>query len=256
MFENNDFGSVRAMTLDGEPWFVGQDVAQILGYRNGSRDINRHVDEEDRQNYQNGTFASPRGMTVINESGLYSLILASKLPAARQFKHWVTAEVLPSIRRTGGYSLRPETVALIGDRTDEEIGKALTQYDHRVKGYAKCRATNARKKAAEHWTDNQILAAIARTIGAKMCRGDFAKGTCVMYALIEDECGVPLTKRQAFWKKGLGTSITTEKRCLYTFIVPEEMPAVLAGLSAWCAEHGMDISDIVSRRQPRQGAWV
>jgi len=73
-----------------------------LGYQNGSRDINRHVAEEDRQNYRNGTFESNRGMTIINESGLYSLILSSKLESAKAFKHWVTAEVLPTIRKTGG----------------------------------------------------------------------------------------------------------------------------------------------------------
>lgn len=93
---------VRTLTIDDEPWFVGKDVADILGYQNGSRDINRHVDNEDRQNYQNGTFGN-RGVTVINESGLYSLILSSKLPQAKEFKRWVTSEVLPAIRKQGGF---------------------------------------------------------------------------------------------------------------------------------------------------------
>ena len=94
---------VRTVTINNEPYFVGKDIADILGYQNPSRDINRHVDEEDRQNYQNGSLASNRGMTVINESGLYSLILGSKLPTAKEFKHWVTSEVLPSIRKHGAY---------------------------------------------------------------------------------------------------------------------------------------------------------
>ena len=93
---------VRTLTIDDKPWFVGKDVADILGYQNGSRDINRHVDDEDRQNYQNGTFGN-RGVTVINESGLYSLILSSKLPQAKEFKRWVTSEVLPAIRKQGGF---------------------------------------------------------------------------------------------------------------------------------------------------------
>lgn len=93
---------VRTLTIDDEPWFVGKDVADILGYQNGSRDINRHVDDEDRQNYQNGTFGN-RGVTVINESGLYSLILSGKLPQAKEFKRWVTSEVLPAIRKQGGF---------------------------------------------------------------------------------------------------------------------------------------------------------
>lgn len=92
---NFEDARVRTVSIDGKPYFVGKDVAEILGYSNGSRDINRHVDSEDRQNYQNGTFESPRGLTVINESGLYSLILSSKLPTAKKFKRWVTSEVLP-----------------------------------------------------------------------------------------------------------------------------------------------------------------
>lgn len=103
IFNNNAFGELRTVEKDGQIWFVGKDVAEILGYQNGSRDINRHVDEDDRQNYQNGTFESNRGLTIINESGLYSLILSSKLPKAKEFKHWVTADVLPSIRKTGSY---------------------------------------------------------------------------------------------------------------------------------------------------------
>ena len=83
IFNSEEFGDVRTVTINGEPWFVGKDVADILGYQNGSRDINRHVHEEDRQNYQNGTFDSPRGMTIINESGLYALIFGSKLESPK-----------------------------------------------------------------------------------------------------------------------------------------------------------------------------
>ena len=85
VFENSEFGKVRTVILNDEPWCIGKDVTDILGYQNGSRDINRHVDEDDRQNYQNGTFESNRGMAIINESGLYSLILSSKLPTAKKF---------------------------------------------------------------------------------------------------------------------------------------------------------------------------
>ena len=92
------------MEIDGQPWFIGKDVTDILGYENRSRDINRHVDAEDRWNYRNSTSEiNNRGITIINESGLYSLILSSKLPKAKKFKHWVTSEVLPAIRKTGGY---------------------------------------------------------------------------------------------------------------------------------------------------------
>lgn len=126
-FENN---SIRTILVNDELYFVGKDVAEILGYKNVSRDINRHVDEEDRQNYQNGTFESPRGLTIINESGLYSLILGSKLPKAKKFKRWVTSEVLPSIRKTGGYTNIPwtfqEALRLAAD-TEEERARMEQQ---------------------------------------------------------------------------------------------------------------------------------
>lgn len=102
---------VRAIEKNGEPWFVGKDVAKILGYGNTKDALLNHVDEEDRvilQKSENTTFEIPnRGMTIINESGLYSLILSSKLPTAKEFKHWVTSEVLPSIRKTGEYKITP-----------------------------------------------------------------------------------------------------------------------------------------------------
>lgn len=108
-FKHEEFGEIRTLNIDGEPWFIAKDIVEILGYENGSRDVNRHVDSEDKklltnQNYQNGTFEIPnRGLTIINESGLYSLILSSKLPSARKFRHWITAEVLPSLRKHGAY---------------------------------------------------------------------------------------------------------------------------------------------------------
>lgn len=103
VFSNPEFGKIRTVTINNEPWFIGKDIAEILGYKNISRDINRHVDKDDILNYQDGSLKTNRGVTVINESGLYSLILSSKLPTAKKFKHWVTSEVLPTIRKTGGY---------------------------------------------------------------------------------------------------------------------------------------------------------
>lgn len=108
VFENTDFGNVRVVEYNGEPYFVGKDVADILGYQNGSRDINRHVEEEDRTKMMVFDGNQQKETIIINESGLYSLIIGSKLPEAKKFKHWVTSEVLPSIRKTGKYSARKE----------------------------------------------------------------------------------------------------------------------------------------------------
>lgn len=103
IFENPAFGKVRVVEQGGEPWFVGKDVAEILGYSNTKDAIAKHVDDEDKLGAQIATSGQNRNMTIINESGLYSLILSSKMPKAKEFKRWVTAEVLPAIRKTGGY---------------------------------------------------------------------------------------------------------------------------------------------------------
>ena len=109
VFSNAEFGSVRSITVNGEPYFVGKDVAEILGYGNTRDALIAHVDEEDRTVIQKSeipTLDIPnRGLTVINESGLYSLILSSRLPSAKRFKRWVTSEVLPAIRKHGVFAL-------------------------------------------------------------------------------------------------------------------------------------------------------
>lgn len=105
LFTNSQFGNLRTLTIDNEPWFVGKDVAEALGYSNGRDALSRHVSDEDKTSVvipDSGSNYKSKA-TIINESGLYSLILSSKLPTAKQFKHWVTAEVLPAIRKTGGY---------------------------------------------------------------------------------------------------------------------------------------------------------
>lgn len=110
IFENQEFGRMRTVTIDGEPWFVGKDVAVALGYENASKSIRDHVDKEDKKvGVQNVTPSVTDSLgriqypTWINESGVYALIFSSKLPSAKKFKHWVTREVLPAIRKNGGY---------------------------------------------------------------------------------------------------------------------------------------------------------
>lgn len=114
LFENPEFGKVRTMIIHGEPWFVGKDVAEILGYAKARNAIMSHVDDEDKKDAPiQGALGGIQQMTIINESGLYSLILSSKLPTAKQFKHWVTSEVLPSIRKTGSYGVTNNNADLI-----------------------------------------------------------------------------------------------------------------------------------------------
>ena len=104
LFNNPEFGEIRSVQIGGEPWFVGKDIADILGYQNGSRDIQRHVDDEDKLTHRISASGQMRDVILINESGVYALIFGSKLDKAKAFKHWVTSEVLPQIRQTGGYA--------------------------------------------------------------------------------------------------------------------------------------------------------
>lgn len=103
VFENAEFGQVRTVTINGEPWFVGKDVAVALGYSNHRDALYKHVDSEDKGESRIATPSGEQTMTIINESGMYSLIFGSKLESAKRFKHWVTSEVLPAIRKTGHY---------------------------------------------------------------------------------------------------------------------------------------------------------
>lgn len=103
IFNNPQFGEVRAVTIDNEPWFVGKDVAERLGYSDSAKAIRVHVDAEDKGVDEMATPGGRQQLTIINESGLYSLVLSSKLPTAKAFKRWITSEVIPSIRKNGGY---------------------------------------------------------------------------------------------------------------------------------------------------------
>lgn len=115
VFTNPEFGQVRTLTIEEEPWFVGKDVAVALGYSVARKAIYDHVDDEDKRGFQIGTPSGEQTMTIINESGLYALIFGSKLESAKRFKHWVTHDVLPAIRKTGSYSIIPKARALTTD---------------------------------------------------------------------------------------------------------------------------------------------
>ena len=139
IFENAEFGAVRALEIDGAPWFVGKDVTDILGYQNPSEALSDHVDDEDKLNSKTLSSLGQRGGWLINESGLYSLVLSSKLPAAKAFKRWVTSEVLPTIRRHGLYAIDDIIAdpdlgirALLALKAEREARKAL-EVENKVK---------------------------------------------------------------------------------------------------------------------------
>ena len=126
-FHHEMFGDIRAIEKDGESWFVGKDVAVALGYANTRKAIADHVDDDDKGVTKCDTLGGEQNVTIINESGLYSLVLCSKLPSAKQFKHWVTAEVLPFIRRHGAYATAPTLERIIAQPEFGLANNLLTQ---------------------------------------------------------------------------------------------------------------------------------
>lgn len=124
LFKHEEFGEIRTLNIDGEPWFVGKDIAEKLGYVEAAKAIRTHVDTEDKGVSVLDTPGGQQKFTTINESGLYSLILSSKLPSAKKFKHWVTAEVLPSLRKHGAYFTAETLHKTMSD--PRELAKLLT----------------------------------------------------------------------------------------------------------------------------------
>lgn len=138
IFENSEFGEIRTVEINNEPWFVGRDVATVLGYSNPRKAIGDHVDDEDKGVTKCDTLGGSQDLTIINESGLYSLILSSKLPNAKAFKRWVTSEVLPAIRKHGLYA----------------IDDILENPDIAIQALTKLKEERAARKALE--PDNQV----------------------------------------------------------------------------------------------------
>lgn len=134
IFNNKEFGNIRTVNIDGEPWFVGKDVSNALGYSNNRKAISDHVGEEDKRDGVTirDSIGREQNPILINESGMYSLIFGSKLESAKRFKHWVTSEVLPEIRKTGGYQSVPQGKELLALAV-LEAQKTIEEQNHKIK---------------------------------------------------------------------------------------------------------------------------
>lgn len=205
IFNNPEFGKIRAVEKDGEPWLVGKDVAEALGYSNTKDALLSHVDEEDKRILQRSEITTienhipksvfpvnfvpadipNRGLTIINESGLYSLVLSSKLPSAKKFKRWVTSEVLPSIRKTGGYTIPkdyPSALRAIADLEEKRMALMAENETQRqtiadfqpIKQYvdtilSSTRTLTTTQIAADYNMSAQRLNKILRDAGVQRC---------------------------------------------------------------------------------------
>ena len=174
IFNSPEFGQVRTLTIGGEPWFVGKDVAVALGYTNPQKAIRDHVDAEDMTVNDSFTVNGTKGI-LINESGLYSLVMGSKLPTAKQFKHWITGEVIPSIRKYGAYL------------TPEKVEEVLLNPDTLIRLATELKEERALRKAAE-----LDAASAKQLIGELKPKADYtdrilsSKGTVPTTAIAKD----------------------------------------------------------------------
>lgn len=204
IFKNDSFGSVRTVEVEGLPYFVGKDVAEILGYSRPDHAITNHVDDDDKLTYRIDTSGQNRQMFIINESGLYSLILSSKLPKAKEFKHWVTSEILPTIRKHGAYM------------TDSVIEQALTSPDFLIQLATQLKEEQAQRKALEQQVESDrpkvLFADAVETSQTSILVGDLAK-------LIKQN-GVDIGQKRLFaWlrdngyliKSGSSTNMPTQR---------------------------------------------
>ena len=168
IFENAEFGKIRTVEVDGQPYFIGKDVAEALGYAKARNAIAAHVSQEDKKDALiQGDLGGTQAMTIINESGLYSLILSSKLESAKRFKHWVTSEVLPSIRKHGAYM------------TDATLEQALTNPNFLIQLATKLKEEQEARKKLEKKVEadkpHTILGRAITTANTSILVGDLAK---------------------------------------------------------------------------------
>lgn len=196
IFENPEFGRVRSVEIDGEPWLVGKDVAQALGYSNTKDALSRHVDPEDKRQDDGVVIRDPMGReqnpTVINESGLYSLVLSSKLPGAKQFRRWVTSEVLPTIRKKGGYTHEPKSameMLRLQSQAMFELDDRMTALEEKVDN--QMTIDHGQQRQLQRAVSARVLERVATVIPARMVRECKPMFFSALYRDLKDRFGVP-----------------------------------------------------------------
>ncbi len=167
IFNNEEFGNVRSLVIDNEPWFVGKDVAEALGYKNVRDSLARHIDSDDKRDgvVIHDSMGREQKPIIINESGLYSLILSSKLPSAKKFKHWVTSEVLPTLRKTGSYTkvpTDPRELLMLTIKAHEQTAQRVDVLEEKVSSLEKSTTIDS---SQQNTLERIAKATVIRTLG-------------------------------------------------------------------------------------------
>lgn len=167
IFNNEEFGNVRSLVIDNEPWFVGKDVAEALGYKNVRDSLARHIDSDDKRDgvVIHDSMGREQKPIIINESGLYSLILSSKLESAKKFKHWVTSEVLPTLRKTGSYAkvpTDPRELLMLTIKAHEQTAQRVDVLEEKVSDLEKSTTIDS---SQQHTLEKVAKTTAIRTLG-------------------------------------------------------------------------------------------
>ena len=250
IFENKEFGSVRTMEINGKPYFVGKDVTDILGYQNGSRDINRHVDEDDREKVMIFDGNQDKESIIINESGLYSLILSSKLPNAKKFKRWVTSDVLPAIRKTGGYIANSDMMVstYFGNLPPEQQTLVKGLFDNIIAQQTKIDTLTTTNEVLTtdilSWADRPLVNALVRRYAGYACDGSFASAWIEFKKELLYKYSININSRITAYINKNG-----KKPHTLDVIADDEVLSALKTIVSLCENKNIDISDLLNKHK-------
>ncbi len=241
VFENERFGKVRTVLVDGEPWFAGKDVSLVLGYSNPQKAIRDHVDEEDRTVNESFTVHGTP-VALINESGLYSLVMSSKLSEAKAFKRWITHEVLPSLRKTGSYTMQ-EAIFEKFPQTPRDYRSALLALADQI-GVNEVLTKENKILSGEklQWDNAAILVALIRKYASAACNGMFGAGWKAFYKELLYKHGINLESRKT---KNCNKNPKNLNRAVYKYLADDEWQGAIETAVAMCISRDIDISNII-----------
>ena len=250
-FQNDEFGCVRAVVIDGEPWFVGKDVATILGYAKPLNALATHVDEDDSlKQGVTDSIGRIQNTILINESGLYSLILSSKLPSAKRFKKWVTSEVLPTIRKTGGYINNADLMVntYFSDLSSDQKGLVrglltnISALQNKNKALSNENDLLAQKNL--EWADRSLINSLVRSYACSI-GNNFGKAWNDFKKELLYKHGINLNSRITNYLNSRGKK--TKPRTL-EMLDNSELPNAISTIVSMCRENNVDIDELLNNK--------
>lgn len=237
-FNYENIGNIRTLDIDGVVWFVGKDVAKLLGYERPTKAVQDHVDKEDINGVPiRDSIGRMQQTPIINESGLYSLILSSKLPDAKKFKRWVTSEVLPAVRKHGAY-LTPDKIEEVLLNPDTIIKIATALKEERQKNKELTMVNQVLTNKANTLDNRTVIVALIRAYAGNRCNNNFVKAWNVFYKRLNYSLHINLRSRK--------NSVCNKNIKLIDLLTEKEMASAAKTAVAICEEANLNAGGIIS----------